>query len=405
MAASATPVVYLHIGSPKSGTTFVQQAMWHNRSALAEHGVLLPTGGHRTQQPAVWDLREIPRHPADPAPSREGAWQRLVAEATAPGHRIAVVSEESLCSLGPPGIERALESLAPAEVRVVYSMRDLAGLLPSAWQEFVKHRSTLGFDGWLREVIDGGPKTGAGGWFWRVHDAARVLERWSRGIPKDRVYVVTLPRPGAPRDLLWRRFAGVLGIDPDLADLSGAFPNQSLGYAESELLRRVNAKVDPELPRFVYGRVLKEVLAHQVLAGRGRGTRLTVPAERRGWVQDRQKAMSEALREGGYQIVGDLDELLPAQEPAPTVPDAPAEAELLDAATDGLVGLADEIARLQAELRDLRRELGAQAERPLRKVVVQHMSDHNAVVTRMRVAYWHAKERMRGQQPAPEDPG
>lgn len=408
MAATGTPVVYLHIGSPKSGTTFVQQVMWHNRAALAEHGVLLPTGSYHSQQPAVWDLREMRRHPDDPARSWEGAWDQLAAEALAPGHRIAVISEESLCSMAPPKIDRALASLAPAEVRVIYTIRDLAGLLPSAWQEYVKHRSTQDFETWLGDVIDGGPRAGSGEWFWKVHDAVKVLARWSRNVPKDHVYVITMPPPGSPRDLLWRRFAGVLGVDADLADLSRAFPNQSLGQAETELLRRLNEKVDPEFPQFMYGKVVKEVLAHQILSKRG-GDRPAVPQDRLPWLADRQKALVEGLRKAGYQVVGDLDDLLraPARPPAASPDEAPSEAELLDAATDGLAGLVEEISRLRAELREQgrelrerRRELSELRAKPLHKVVVRRMSEHNAMVMRMRVAYWHARERRRGPEDA-----
>jgi hypothetical protein len=39
--------VFLHIGEPKTGTTFLQQVMWGNRAELAARGVALP--GHHAQ--------------------------------------------------------------------------------------------------------------------------------------------------------------------------------------------------------------------------------------------------------------------------------------------------------------------------------------------------------------------
>ena len=36
-----TQVVYLHVGGPKSGTTFIQQVLEHNAAALAKAGVLV----------------------------------------------------------------------------------------------------------------------------------------------------------------------------------------------------------------------------------------------------------------------------------------------------------------------------------------------------------------------------
>ncbi|SEG79542.1 hypothetical protein SAMN04489712_112233 [Thermomonospora echinospora] len=390
--------VFVHIGSPKSGTTFIQQVLWNNRQALDAEGVLLPTGGRVRQHAAVWDLRGVPQHPDDPAPSRAGAWDRLAEQVRESRHPVAVVSEESLASLPPKRIARAVASLAPAEVHVVYTMRDLAGLLPSAWQEFVKHRSPKQYDAWLQDVIDGGPTVGAGRWFWSVHDAVAVLERWSRDLPKERVHVITVPPPGSPRDLLWRRFADVIGVDPDVAVLDGAFANESLGMAETELLRRVSLAMPEDVPKWMFGQVVKGVLAHQVLSRRDGKRKFSVPEDRRAWVLQRQRTLVEGLRAAGYRVSGDLDDLL--RPPTWHDPTPPGDREMLQSATDGLVGLLQEIVSLREENSALRRELAEQQGRPLHKTVVHHVSERNPVVMRMRVAYWHAKERIRGPEPA-----
>ena len=39
--------VYLHIGLPKTGTTYLQTLMWNNREVLAGQGVLLPGDSRR----------------------------------------------------------------------------------------------------------------------------------------------------------------------------------------------------------------------------------------------------------------------------------------------------------------------------------------------------------------------
>ena len=36
-------VVYLHIGAPKTGTTYLQDRLMLNQSSLADHGVTIPT--------------------------------------------------------------------------------------------------------------------------------------------------------------------------------------------------------------------------------------------------------------------------------------------------------------------------------------------------------------------------
>ena len=87
------PRVLVHIGEPKTGTTFLQQVMWSNRAELAAQGVVLP--GHHPQDHfrASQDLRGIEKRPDDPAGSWTGEWEILAHQARqAP--RAAVISHE-----------------------------------------------------------------------------------------------------------------------------------------------------------------------------------------------------------------------------------------------------------------------------------------------------------------------
>ena len=77
----AQPRVIVHIGEPKTGTTFLQQVMWRNRGELAAAGVLLP--GHHPQDHfrAQNDLRDIEKLPSDPAGSWAAEWDVLALQA------------------------------------------------------------------------------------------------------------------------------------------------------------------------------------------------------------------------------------------------------------------------------------------------------------------------------------
>ena len=152
-AARERPRVILHIGEPKTGTTFLQQVMWRNRATLAGHGVVLP--GHHPQDHfrASQDLREIEKLPSDPAGSWTGEWEILASEARQ-AQRVAVISHELFSAADVRQAERAVQALRPAEVHVVITVRDIASLLPAEWQETVKHRNSRGWDDWLGDVID-----------------------------------------------------------------------------------------------------------------------------------------------------------------------------------------------------------------------------------------------------------
>ena len=52
--------VFLHIGLPKTGTTYLQSVLWGSKAALARDGFLLPGSGHREHLWAALELQERP---------------------------------------------------------------------------------------------------------------------------------------------------------------------------------------------------------------------------------------------------------------------------------------------------------------------------------------------------------
>ena len=263
--------VFLHIGEPKTGTTFIQQVLWSNRAELAAQGVVLP--GHHPQDHfrASQDLRGIEKLASDPAGPWTGEWEILASQARQPG-KTAVISHELFSAADTEQAAMAVRSLQPAEVHIVLTVRDMASLLPAEWQETVKHRNARSWEDWLGDVIDR-ESVDAGRrqwWFWRVHDTLAILRLWAEHVPPERIHVVTNPPRGSAAGLLWERFASLLGIDPGCADLSRARPNASLGMAETEFLRRLNqALPGPDaVPDWFYMWNVKETVAHRALAGR-----------------------------------------------------------------------------------------------------------------------------------------
>lgn len=352
MNGQRVPAVYVHIGAPKTGTTFLQGLLSRNREKLAQDGVALPGDGFSDHFRATQDLRGQPKEATSRTPSWSGEWAALARQARRTRASRVVISCEMLAAVSAERAQRAVASLEPAQVHVVYTARDLATLLPAAYQEHVKHRYARDFDAWLADVLDGGPGAGPGRWFWRVHDSGQVLRRWSTAVPPQRVHVLTMPQTGSSPDLLWRRFASLIGVDPARVDASAARPNASLGRAEVELLRRLNAALDASVPFWHYSTAVKDRLAHEALAARPDGERLVLPAERIPWVRERAENLATALRRAGYPVIGDLDELLPALSEAGMAggPREVTDTEILDAAVDGLAGLVEASLRERTEL-------------------------------------------------------
>jgi hypothetical protein len=256
-----------------------------------------------------------------------------------------------------------MDSFGDAEVHVLVSARDLVRQIPAEWQENVKHRRVVGYRDYLDKITDPARRGSLASWFWGVQEVPDILDRWGPTLPPERVHVVTVPPPGAPRGLLWERFAEVFEVDPTAYSSSTGRTNPSMGVPETALIRRINARVNNGvLANEDYRQFVRELLAHRTLSARSGSPRLALPPDVRAWAVDLSETWIEELTAKGYDVVGSLDDLRPgpAESDVPFVdPDAPDEADVADAAMGSIVVLLQEAARLQAVEHGLREDLAA----------------------------------------------
>jgi hypothetical protein len=340
------PRVFIHVGPFKTGTTFLQQVLDANQQRLAEHGVLVPAEGTKRHAQVAADVTGLPAEPGQ----RRMTWEELAAEIRQWSGPTAVVSAEFLSRADEHHVTRMVKALKPLEVHVVFMARDLSRVLPAMWQTAMRAGQAHTWRSYVDAVRDAHP--GAGGQapqvgqrFWRTHDPRQVLGCWSRKVPPERIHVVTVPRSGADPSVLWERFCTVVGIEPGLCSLDVRRLNESLGTAEAELLRRVNAEVADDLSRSEYKRWVKRFVARRVLEPRPGQRRLALPEDELGWLRPCAEEVVAFLRGSGYDVVGDLAEVLPAPTAGSGVaPDDTTPEEVLDAAVDVVAALLRHVA-------------------------------------------------------------
>lgn len=339
---------YIHVGAPKTGTTFLQGVVWRNAPALRQAGIDMIGRRQAEHYRAGHDLRDIAFDPDDPGVDWTGAWDALAAKARSSTAGTVIISDEHLAALTPAQVQRAVDTLAPREVHVVYATRALADVLPSEWQEFVKHGSVLDYPEWARRVLTA-PRRGPGRWFWSVQDPVGVVRRWSCAVPAERIHVVTMPNADAHPQELWRRFASVLDVPPEVAADFDVPANPSLDVAHAEVLRRVNERLPPEFPRWHRTGIVRDVLAVQVLSGHGGAGRPVLSPDLHEQVRRRSERAVAGLRRSRVQIVGDLNDIAnatTAHDESAAVPD---DAQLLDASVDAITGLVVQMSRMRDE--------------------------------------------------------
>lgn len=366
--------VILHVGAPKTGTSFVQDLLFTERDVLRGRGILYAADRFDAHFLAALDLMQLPWGGIE----REavGAWDRLAAEVR-DWDGTAIISHEILATASRAQVARALESVSVpgTEVHVVLSARDLVRQIPAEWQENIKHRRTTSYENFLANLREPTRKAVVARWFWGVQEVPDVLDRWGSTLPRENVHLVTVPPAGSPHGLLWERFAGVIGLDPHEFVLDDGRTNASLGVAEAALLRRLNTELVDVVHNHNYRPLVRENLVHQNLSRDRVSPRLSVPPAVWDWASGLSRSWVVEIAQRGYDVVGDLDDLLPQPALPFADPDHPDVEEFSEAAVKALTAMTVEAARLRdhedtlhREIARLRDELGAAYLTPMYRV-------------------------------------
>lgn len=338
--------VFLHIGLPKTGTTYLQEVLWTQWERLRAAGLLMPGMGHREHLWAALESqgRDVARrHKRAP-----GAWSRLLEEIRGWSGG-AIISHEFFCGASAEQAAQVLADLQPARVHLIVTARHALGMLTAGWQESVKNGGVRT----LSELAHALPEDIPPEFSWQTWDLGDVLERWAAHLPSEQVHILPMPGAGSPPDQHWRNFAGVLGIDPADYPAPPEPTNTSLGVAQIELLRRVNTRLDGFRTAVDRGVWIRGYLAERQLATQG-GDR---PGPGEAEVADCRARAERAvalIRHRGYRVSGEVGSLLvPADLPPSRAVDAVTDAELVDAATALVAGMLADVRMLKREVVNL----------------------------------------------------
>ncbi len=333
-------VVHLHIGAPKTGTTYLQDRLTLNLEQLARHGVTVPSQ-HRAADADLFHFRaalDLLGQDWGGAPGHaHGAWDSMVRKVNRADR--SIISHEILSGARPDTIARALNDLADCEVHLVYSARDLGRQLPAAWQESIKQGRKWSYERFLTRYQNG--RT----WFRRAFDLPTVLNNWSVKLPPERVHVVTVPHERGPRgDALWQRFLTAFDLDESWLPKESERSNRSMGLPETQLLRTLNRRLDTSVHHDAgFDPLIRQLLAEKVLAHRD-SVKLMLPPDRFEFAEEQAGRWIDWLHGSGVQVVGDPQDLMPRRYPVEQYADPSRKRRRaqLDAAVDALAAMTEE---------------------------------------------------------------
>jgi hypothetical protein len=298
----------IHIGPPKTGTTSLQGAFHARRDEIRAQGVHY-AGAARHSASAV---RAITGRPSafdehEPPPMRR--WNALVRDIRGAGDRRVVLSSELLADATPDAIRAITGAFAPAPVHVVVTLRPLADLMPSQWQQYVQAGLPASFDAWLDAMLNR-DQAGLTPSFWVRHRHDRLVERWADAVGPANVTVIARAEPDPERVL--RSFERLTGLREGTLVAGRELVNRSLTLPEVEAVRAFNTEFRSQrLGRALLSRVMHFGACQYLkrIEPDPAWPRIGMPQ----WALDRVALISREIVDGiagsGVRVIGDLGAL------------------------------------------------------------------------------------------------
>lgn len=295
----------IHVGPFKTGTTALQNAFHASRHLLKPYDVHYAGRGSQPMQAALAVVGRKGRK-GDRLPRPED-WESLVREVRTAGDRRVVISSEFLSSADDAVARRVVEDLASGPVHVVVTLRPIAKIAPSQWQQYIQNGVRVPYSDWLAAMFGPDRDNAITPTFWQRHDHAALIRRWSQVVGPDNLTVVVVD--GADQNMLLRTFESFVGLPAGLLVPPPDSANRSLTQAEAELVRLVNVHChESHWSDSDYAEFVRDGVARQMRTGRPVGThdaRLTMP----DWALTAAARVSgqviEAIASTGVHLVGD----------------------------------------------------------------------------------------------------
>ncbi|MGW1210676.1 hypothetical protein ACWD5F_13700 [Streptomyces sp. NPDC002499] len=329
----------LHIGPHKTGTTSIQGALFAVKERLPEYGIVFPASTRHPMEAALAACAR-PAMMGDTAPT-DRHWTRLLDQVAATKGSTSVVSSEFFADAEDEAtVRRIVEQLGGDRVHILVTLRPLARIMPSQWQQYVQNGLRMGYENWLEHMLRKAPYEKPNPSFWRRHRHDRLVERWAGVVGPERVTVVVVD--DADRDGLMRTFEALLGLPAGLLRPVPDAANRSLTLAETEMLRNLNMEFRGNgLPDELYSKLVRNgAVMHMKnsCSPSPEDVKIATP----GWALDAAAGIGAEMagRIGalGVRVIGDPDVL--SARPKPPAWEPPAEPRIApEVAAQALYGV------------------------------------------------------------------
>jgi hypothetical protein len=232
----------VHIGAPKTASTYLQHCLGLNEDILRKHGIYLPQAGRRDTRAnhhnLAWQLRDDSRFR-----TAHGGWGALTAEVADVDADVVLLSSEAFTQLASDeqlrrGLSRRLFDVADA-VSLVYVVRDPLARINSMYTQTVKSFANPGtFDEYATRLITS-----------PLYDLEKSFRFWYED---NRAEFVAIRFDQFVGEGPLQSLLGVIGVDipADELTIPQEVSNPTPGPIAVEAIRLLNARLRVIDPRF-----------------------------------------------------------------------------------------------------------------------------------------------------------
>lgn len=353
----------LHAGFHKTGTTALQNSLFDKQESLATSGINYPS---LDQHSAAWGLNKAMWGWGDRGGKRfsDVEWGRFVRRANAEKDTF-LASSEFFCEANEANIRRIKAEITAAEKQIIFTMRPLASIFTSQYQQYLKYGLKLTYEEWLHEMLDNPGKSKYNPTFWKRNRQDEVLAKWAEVFGKENITLVIADEKNP--NLLYENFADAAGLPHGLLEPSETGRNRSLTTNESELLRQINLKYPTDRSwhdyrAFIRAGAIKAITDSEFPAD---GEKPLTPK----WAIDRiaeiSKQQVESIKAAKYKVLGDLDNLLVVKM-SEGVNETPTMVPIESAATALLMFDSNIVSRIKLNI--ILKELGMRVVRKVKRL-------------------------------------
>ena len=312
--------VILHVGFHKTGTTAIQASLFAAQTSLLEHGIDYRT---KASHGAAWSLsgkvwgwvnrggRLTP----------QSNWRKFVRMANSSKHTF-MASSEFFSELNQEHIGKIKQQIKSEKIKIVFTIRPLAKMLASSYQQYLKYGIKADYEKWLHEMLDAPGASKMTPTFWRRNFHGENIKLWAEvfGAENITVMVVDETKP----DFLYEAFNKFLGLPAGTLVKQELGGNRSLTAEEASMLQQLNKRFPKNRPWDDYSIFIRQTAIRALTDSEphSSGTKLLTPS----WAVEKAEELTadavETIGKLGVNIIGDLQSLKNSKVPTGSSADA-----------------------------------------------------------------------------------